>query len=60
MKKKPSRLTRNLVEMGKDLKDAGLLDEESYQKITMRLLKNDNQVQKIAPMKSKEIHAICE
>ena len=35
--KKPSRLTKNLIEMGKDLKDLGLLDEETYEKITIRL-----------------------
>ena len=37
--KKPSRLTKNLIEMGKDLKDLGLIDDEGYEKVTMRLLK---------------------
>lgn len=60
MKEKPSRLRKNLIEMGQDLKDIGLLDDESYQKITMRLLKKENKVPKIAPMKSKEIRAIRE
>lgn len=46
MKKKPSRLTKNLIEMGKDLKDLGLLDEETYEKITIRLLKKEKKVLK--------------
>ena len=36
--KKPSRLTKNLIEMGKDLKDLGLLDEETYEKIIFDLV----------------------
>jgi putative transcriptional regulator len=60
MKKKPSRLTKNLIEMGKDLRDVGLIEDESYQKITMRLLKKKNELPKIDPITSDEIRAIRE
>ncbi len=60
MKKKPSRLTKNLIEMGKDLRDVGLIDEESYNKITMRLLKKEKEVKKFALINSEEIRAIRE
>jgi putative transcriptional regulator len=60
MKKKPSRLTKNLIEMGKDLRDAGLIDDESYSKITMRLLKKKNEILKIKPITNDEIRAIRE
>lgn len=58
MKKKPSRLTKNLIEMGKDLKDVGLIDDESYNKITMHLLKKEKEVKKIALINNEEIRAI--
>jgi putative transcriptional regulator len=58
--KKPSRLTKNLVEMGKGLKDLGLLDEETYEKITMRLLKKEKKVIEIEPLTSDEIRSIRE
>lgn len=57
MKKKPNRLTKNLIEMGQDLKKVGLLDEESYQKITMRLL-NKEKIPKIKPITCDEIRAM--
>jgi len=60
MKKTTSRLTKNLIEMGKDLKEIGLLDEETYEKITMRLLKKKMKVPKIEPIASYEIRAIRE
>ena len=60
MKKKPSRLTKNLIEMGKDLRDVGLIDDESYNKITMRLLKKKKEVKKIALINSEEIRAMRE
>ncbi len=60
MKKKPSRLTKNLIEMGKDLKDLGLLDEEAYEKITMRLLKKEKKIFKMESITSDEIRAIRE
>lgn len=60
MRKKTSRLTKNLIEMGKDLKEIGLIDEESYQKITMRLLKKKEKIKKVASIKSTEIRAIRE
>jgi len=46
--------------MGKDLKDVGLIDEETYEKITMRLLKKEKKVPKIDPISSDEIRAIRE
>lgn len=46
--------------MGKDLKEIGLINEEEYQKITMRLLKKEDKVQKVKPIKDKEIRAIRE
>lgn len=60
MKKKSSRLTKNLLDMGKDLKEIGLIDEETYEKITMRLLKKKKKVPKIEPITSEEIRAIRE
>jgi putative transcriptional regulator len=45
--------------MGKDLRDVGLLDEESYNKITMKLLKKDK-ISNIKPITSNEIRAIRE
>ena len=60
MKKKPSRLTKNLIEMGKDLKDLGLLDEKTYEKITIRLLKKEKKFLKIEPMTSDEIRSLRE
>ncbi len=60
MKKKPSRLTKNLIEMGKDLRDLGLLDEETYEKITMRLLKKEKKLPKMEPITCSEIRAIRE
>src|SRR5689334_12270086 len=60
MKKKPSRLTKNLIEMGQDLRDVGLLDEETYEKMTMRLLKKEKKVLKMEPITSDEIRAIRE
>ncbi len=60
MKKKPSRLTNNLIEMGKDLLDLGLLDEGEYEKITMRLLKKEKKLLKMEPITGDEIRAIRE
>jgi putative transcriptional regulator len=60
MKKKPSRLTKNLIEMSKDLRDVGLIDDESYNKITMRLLKKEKEVKKITLINNEEIRAIRE
>lgn len=60
MKKKASQLTKNLIEMGKDLRDVGLIDEEEYKKITMRLLKKKKKLKKVAPINSEEIRAIRE
>jgi putative transcriptional regulator len=34
--KKPSRLTRALLETAKDMREGGILDSASYKKITMR------------------------
>lgn len=60
MKKKHSRLTKNLIEMGEDLRDVGLIDDETFEKITMRLLKKEKKVLKIDPITSDEIRAMRE
>lgn len=60
MKKKPSRLTNNLIEMGQDLRDLGLIDEETYEKTTLRLLKKEKKLLKMEPITSEEIRAIRE
>jgi hypothetical protein len=39
MKKKPSRLTKNLIEIGKDLRSLRLIDKETHKNITTQLLK---------------------
>lgn len=39
MKKKLSSVTKTIVETAEGMKKIGLIDEEEYQKITMRLLK---------------------
>lgn len=59
MKAKTSKLTKNLIDTGKDLKDVGLIDEESFHKITMRLLKKEK-MPKIKPITSNEIRAMRE
>ena len=38
MKKKPSRLAKELLETAEDMHDAGLLDRATYEKITRRHL----------------------
>lgn len=58
MKKKPSRLTKNLIEMGQDLRDLGLIDEETYEKTTLRLLKKEKKLLKMEPITSEEIRSI--
>jgi putative transcriptional regulator len=60
MKKKPSRLTDNLIEMGEDLRDLKLIDEDTYQKVTIRLLKKEKKVLKVDPITSEEIRIIRE
>lgn len=60
MRKKTNRLTKALIETAKDMKDIGIIDDEHYKKITMRLLKKEQKVKKITPIKSKEIRAIRE
>lgn len=60
MKKKPNQLAKNLVEMGKDLRDLDLIDEETYEKITMRLLKKEKRLLKMEAITSDEIRAIRE
>lgn len=58
MKKKSSRLTRNLIEMGEDLRELGLIDEKTYERTTMRLLKKEKKVLKMESLTSSEIRAI--
>jgi putative transcriptional regulator len=59
MKKKSNKLTDSLIETAKDMQKIGLIDEVSYQKITMRLLKK-KKPPKISPMTSEDIRAIRE
>jgi putative transcriptional regulator len=58
MKKKLSPVTKTIIETAKGMRKIGLIDEEEYQKITMRLLKKENKLLKIEPITSEEIRAI--
>jgi putative transcriptional regulator len=57
--KKPSRLTKALLETAKDMRRGGLLDKAAYEKITMRHL-GENEVPKAAPITGEEIRALRE
>ena len=57
--KKPSRLTQAMLETAKDMRQAGLLDEAAYDKITLRHLGVKERA-KIEPLKAEEIRAIRE
>lgn len=59
MKKKSSRLTKALLETAKGMREVEILDEESYEKITMRHLGKEKRP-KIDPISSKEIRALRE
>lgn len=57
--KKPSRLARALLETAKDMRRAGVLDEQTYAKITMRHLGKGQRVS-AEPLTPKGIRSIRE
>lgn len=60
MKKKLSPVTKTIVETAKGMRKIGLIDEEEFQKITMRLLKKEKKLEKTVPINGEEIRAIRE
>jgi putative transcriptional regulator len=58
IKKKPSRLARALLETAADMRKADLLDQATYDKITMR--HPGSHTPKVAPMTAGQIRAIRE
>lgn len=58
-RKKPSRLTKALLETAEDMRRADLLDARTYAKITMRHL-GKNEIPKVDPMTGAEIRALRE
>jgi putative transcriptional regulator len=59
MAKKPSRLTKALLETVKDMLDGDIIEEKEYKKITMRHLSEENSP-KIDPITSEEIRLLRE
>lgn len=59
MKKKISRLARELVETAEGMRRAGLLDRAAYEKITMRHL-GAKDVPKVSPVTAGQIRAMRE
>ena len=57
--KKPSRLARAMLETAKDMRQAGLLDEAAYAKITMRHLGMKEKVER-EPITGKDIRTMRE
>ena len=57
--KKPSRMDRAILETARDMRDAGIMDEAAYSKITMRHLgvAGDANTQ---PLKAKDVKIIRE
>lgn len=58
-KDKPSRLTQAMLETAKDMRDAGVLEEAAYEKITMRHLGAEDKT-KIEPLAAEEIRQMRE
>jgi putative transcriptional regulator len=58
-KKKPSRLTKALLETAADMRKANLLDQPTYDKITMRHL-GPKGSPKVTPIKAEQIRAMRE
>jgi putative transcriptional regulator len=56
--KKTSSLTEALLETASDMKNAGILDETAYKKITMRHLEKDKSL--IKPLTGEEIRMMRE
>ena len=59
MAKKPSRLANELLETAEDMHGAGLLDRQTYEKITMRHLGQKN-IPRVAPISGEQIRAMRE
>lgn len=57
--KKPSRLAQALLETAKDMRQAGLMDEATYDKITMRHL-GVKEKAKVEPLNGEDIRTIRE
>ena len=56
---KPSRLTRALLETARDMKDAGVLTEPAYEKITLRHL-GKGEVSEVEPITGQDIRTLRE
>ena len=56
---KPGRLARAMLETARDMRQAGLLDEAAYTKITMRHFGSKEKV-KVEPLTGKDIRAMRE
>lgn len=59
MAKKDNRLTRALLETAHDMHEGGLMNQEAYDKITMRHLGKD-ETAKVAPLTGEEIRNLRE
>jgi putative transcriptional regulator len=59
MKRKPSRLAKEIVEMAEDMHSVGLLDRASYEKITMRHL-DPKHLPKASPLSADQIRSMRE
>jgi putative transcriptional regulator len=57
--RKPTRLTKALLETAKDMRQGGILDEAAYDKITMRHLGNAS-APMATPLSGDEIRALRE
>ncbi|HOI96188.1 MAG TPA: helix-turn-helix domain-containing protein [Syntrophobacter fumaroxidans] len=57
--KTPSRLAKAMLETAKDMRQAGLLDKEAYEKITMRHLGVKERA-KLEPLSGDDIRALRE
>ena len=58
MAPKISRLTRALLETAQDMRDGGLMEQEAYEKITMRHL--GEEAPKFTPLSGEEIRNLRE
>lgn len=56
---KPSRLAKAMLETAKDMREAAILDERAYTKITMRHL-GTKETTEIEPLSGRDIRAIRE
>jgi putative transcriptional regulator len=59
MSKKPSRLTRALLETADDMREGGLLDKAAYEKITLRHL-GAKETPQADPITGEQIRALRE